>query len=128
MKKTLIILTCALLGAANSYSQSTQSDSRLLVKYSQDELSQMEEATPVELEFLSYCIENACQVVEYPASKAGRDDRSYPEVAVVDIENVNFFELGVELQSTVQTFKVSGHNKMIVVYTEEQVRSNFKNK
>lgn len=106
---TTLFFTLAL---GSVFGQNTDFDERLLSKFSAEELNAMDES---ELAFNTYCIEHAFEVMPFPAEKEG-DAAINGARNIQDLENINFFELNVELkEDQYQYFKLLGTDKMLMI-------------
>ena len=72
MKKILIVLISLMCSFSMLFAQNTEFDSRLLVKYSIEELKKLEKENPSEVQFQTYCLDNAFYIGDYPKEKEGK--------------------------------------------------------
>jgi hypothetical protein len=113
MKQTITLLTLLFsLFAGSSFAQQSDIDERLLAKYSAEEVEAMDQET---LAFNTYCIEHAFEIMPFPAEKEG-DAAINGARNIQDLNNINFFELNVELkEDEYQYFKLLGTDKMLMI-------------
>lgn len=104
-------------------------DSRLLVKYSAQELAELKENNPAQLEFLHACLEKAFYITDIPKGKGfinedgTMSDMVKGEVVIEDLNQVNFFALNIELiEDRYQSFKIKGHDKLLVVRARAHIQ------
>lgn len=102
-------------------------DERLLAKYSQDELNQMIKSNPDEIRYLNFCADNAFYIAEFPKEKS--EDKNVGSISIKDVDNFNFFELGVEIIDNNYSFlKIEGTDKMLVVRSRKHILENLNKK
>lgn len=97
-------ISCSLL------SLSQEVDSRLLSRYSSQELSELVKENPEEYKFLVYALDNAVYMTDVPKGKS-------VDFQTIDIANkeLNFLDLGLTIKNENQYFKVEGQDKLLVV-------------
>jgi hypothetical protein len=85
-------------------------DSRLLDRYSLEELTKLYKDNLTEYQFLDYALDNAVYLTDIPMGKN-------VEFESIDIstKELNFVALGLDIKEVNQYFKVLGRNKMLVV-------------
>lgn len=91
---------------------SQEIDERLLVKYDQKELAEMQTSNPSKLEMLVYALDNAIYFANYDYQKGDLNEINYSD------ENATFLDLGLEITNQNQYFKVPGNAKVLVVKSE----------
>ena len=125
MKKILIVLISLMYSGSMLFAQNTEFDSRLLVKYSIEELKKMEVESPDELAFLNYCLDNAFYIGDYPKEKEGKINLDGAK-QVENINEINLFELDIEiLDGRNQLFSINDNSKLLVVYDTKFLRDKF---
>ena len=98
------------------FGQNTEFDSRLLVKYSVKELNKIEKEDPLEIKFLTYCLDNAFYIGDYPTEKDGQIKLD-GEKKISNIDEINLYELKIEiLEGRNQLFSVNGKSKLLIIY------------
>jgi len=121
MKKVLVILISIMCSGSMLFGQNTEFDSRLLVKYSVEELNKIEKDNPLEIKFLTHCIENAQYITPFPEGKEGVVE-IIGEIEISDIKNINFFELNVELiQDNYQYYSIKNSNMLLVIKSKDHI-------
>jgi len=121
MKKALIIALIATLGTSVSLSQTSKPDARLSVKYSKEELNDLKNDSPEEIRYLNFCIENAFYLAPVPTEK-GKDASIRGTVKVADLNNINFFELGLDIvQDNYQYYRIEGSDQLLVVRSKDHI-------
>ena len=124
--KFALAITCICLTFLTS-AQSKKIDDRLLVKYTSEELRTIKKESPEQIQFLNYCIDNAFYVTDLPTEKANKNDGRIGSIVVKDIENINFFQLGVELvQDDYQYFAIEGTDRLLVVKSIDHIKKEMK--
>ncbi|MCB9188501.1 MAG: hypothetical protein H6600_04765 [Flavobacteriales bacterium] len=113
MKQSVTLITILfILFIGNGIAQQSAFDNRLLVAFTEAEISEMDANT---LAFNTYCIDNAFVIMPFPAEKEG-DAAINGARNIPDLENINFFELNVDLkEDEYQYFKLLGTNKMLMI-------------
>jgi hypothetical protein len=126
MKKVLVILISIMCSGSMLFGQDTEFDSRLLVKYSVEELNKIEKENPSEIRFLLHCIESAQYITPFPEGKEGAVE-IIGEMEVKDINNINFFELNVELiQDNYQYYTIKDSNMLLVIKSKDHILKTLK--
>lgn len=126
MKKVLVILISIMCSGSMLFGQDTEFDSRLLVKYSVEELNKIEKENPSEIRFLLHCIESAQYITPFPEGKEGAVE-IIGEMEVKDINNINFFELNVELiQDNYQYYTIKDSNMLLVIKSKVHILKTLK--
>ena len=126
MKKVLVVLISVMFSGSMLFGQNTEFDSRLLVKYSVEELNKIEKENPSEMRFLLHCIENAQYITPFPEGKEGAVE-IIGKVEIRDINNINFFELDVELiQDNYQYYTVEGSEMLLVIKSKDHILKTIK--
>lgn len=126
MKKVLVILISIMFSGSTLFGQNTEFDSRLLVKYSVKELNKIEKENPSEIRFLMHCIENAQYITPFPEGKEDAVE-IIGEMEVKDINNINFFELNVELiQDNYQYYTIKDSKMLLVIKSKDHILKTLK--
>ena len=113
MIKSLLLIT-ALFMAGISFSQSSH-DSRLLERYSDEELTELKNSEPEEYQVLVNALERGIFIGEIPTQK-GKDIQFNGELDCDPEEEHTFISLGIELKEReYQYFKISGTNMLVGV-------------
>ena len=107
------------------FGQKTEFDSRLLVKYSVEELNKIEKENPSEIRFLTYCLNNAFYIGEFPTGKEGSKQLQKIN-GIKDLNKINFFSLEIELKDQLQYFLLENEGKLLVVEAKNVLRHKFK--
>ena len=107
------------------FGQGIEYDSRLLVKYSIEELNVIEKENPSEIRFLTYCLDNAFYIGDYPTEKDGKINLD-GEKQISDISKINLYELKIEiLEGRNQLFSVNGKSKLLIIYDSSFLKDKF---
>ena len=126
MKKILIVLISVMFSGSMLFGQNTEFDSRLLVKYSVEELNKIEKENPSEIKFLLHCIESAQYITPFPEGKESAVE-IIGEVEIRDINSINFFELGVELiQDNYQYYTIKASDMLLVIKSKDHILKTLK--
>lgn len=108
------LLIAAFFVAGISFSQSSH-DSRLLEKYSDEELTELKNSEPEEYTILVNALERGIFIGEIPTQK-GKDIQFDGELDCDPEGEHTFVSLGIELKEReYQYFKISGTNMMVGV-------------
>ena len=125
MKKVLIILISIMFSVTMLFGQGIEYDSRLLVKYSIEELNVIEKENPSEIRFLTYCLDNAFYIGDYPTEKDGKIKLD-GEKQISNINEINLYELKIEiLEGRNQLFSVNGKSKLLIIYDSSFLKDKF---
>lgn len=119
MKKFILLFTLLLL-VFTGFSQ--DHDSRLLEKYSQEELDEMKENNPDEYKFLNIALEKAIFIGPIPTEK-GKDVKFDGELSLDPEGSHTFLSLGITLkENEYQYFKIEGTDQMVGVLPKSLIK------
>lgn len=104
--KLLTTIGFSILFGSAVFSQNL--DSRLLEKYTENQLKEMQTNNPGNYNLLVYALDNAITYATYDGSKGDFETISADE-------NSTFISLGLEIQEQNQYFKLAGEDKLLVV-------------
>lgn len=120
MKNLLTIVL--LIVSSTIFSQSHNSDRDLLLKYSQEEVEDMKIQNADEYQYLQYCVKNSFYLNPIPTEKMFAGQTRIGSIAIKDIDNINFFELDIEIiQDDYQFFAIQGTDQMLVVKSKDHI-------
>lgn len=106
--KLLTILTFSLLFIGGLDAQ--EMDSRLLQKYSEAEIYEIQKNDPELYTILTYALDHAVYYLDVPADK----EVSFRTIRIPNYD-LNFVDLDLEIKDQNQYFLVEGKNKILVV-------------
>jgi hypothetical protein len=89
-------------------------DSRLLERFSQQELTNLKDNNPEKLAMYNYALDNGCYTAEMPTGKS----ITLEEISIDAMKELNFISLGLNIEKQNQYFKIAGQDKMLVVKSE----------
>lgn len=125
MKKILVVLITVMFSSSMLVGQSVEFDSRLLAKYSIEELNKIEKEDPSEIKFLTFCLDNAFYIGDYPTEKDGKMNLD-GEKEIADINKINLYDLNIEiLDGRNQLFSVNGKSKLLIIYDSKFLEDKF---
>ena len=78
--KKIILLFVLVISMMTAFSQVSQIDSRLYAKYSEEELLDMQQNRPADLEYINWFVENSYVIKEV----ANPDALNYPKLKYMD--------------------------------------------
>lgn len=124
MRKTVCAFTFV-LASYIAIGQTTNFDKRLLSKFTEKELLDMQSKNPETLAYWNHYASNAFQVMDLPAQKAvAHEIRG--TVKIADMNSINIFELTLTpAPKDYQYYKIEGGNKMLVILSEEQIKAHY---
>lgn len=126
MKKLLLILLFSVTTLSISAQKSTI-DERLLSKYSSQELKALQVENPEELEYLTYCIENAFYWGVVPQEKVELKPHRFQKITLENTSTNNFYELTIKISDRVtQYFIVNASDRLLVVKSKAQILKELK--
>jgi hypothetical protein len=121
MKQLLLILLFSVTTLSISAQKSTI-DERLLAKYSSQELKALQVENPEELEYLTYCIENAFYVGDIPQEKIDANPERFKEISLQSSTITNFYELDLKIETHIaRYFIIKGTDKLLMVKSKDQI-------
>lgn len=113
MKKILLsVLTCI---AISQISFSQDIDSRLLVKYTKQELQKLQKNNPEEYKYLLNVVEYGMFISEIPTEK----EKSIVfdgELKINPNDKHTVFSLGLKITDNYQYYRIANTNQMVAVY------------
>ena len=130
--KKIILLSMLVVSGITAFSQSLAIDSRLYAKYSEEDLLNMQQNRPQDLDYLNWFVENAYIVKEV----ANPDVLNYPklrymdketkmegsEVTEFDAENFNIMEYGFEISAkSSNVYLIGNTGKILVFYSSDDL-------
>lgn len=119
MTKIIALLTL-LFVVSIGYSQ--QHDSRLLERYSTEELDELQQENPTEYQVLHKALEKAIFIGPIPTEK-GSDVQFDGELEIDPNEEHTFISLGITLkENEYQYFKIQGTNQMVGVLPKSLIK------
>ena len=101
---------------------SQETDSRLLAKYDQATLTEMQSTNPSEYKMLVYALDNAWYLANYDSQKGDLNKIDMPAT------DATFLDLGVEISDQNQYFQITGENKILVVKSKWVLTHEMENK
>ena len=102
--------------------QKSSIDNRLHVRYNSQELKAMQVENPQELEYLTYCIENAFYVSDIPQEKVDANPERFKEINLQSSTITNFYELDLQIEPhTAQYLIIKGTSKLLMVKSKDQI-------
>ena len=93
---------------------SQEIDKRLLGKYSEVELADLQLNSPDRLALLTYALDNACYFSDLPEGKSV----VLETISLTEIDVINYINLGLDIEAQNQYYRVEGQDKMLVVKSE----------
>lgn len=106
--KLLTILCISILSIFGLNAQ--EFDSRLLDKFSETEIYEMQQNDSESYAILTYALDNALYYLDVPSDK----EVNFKTIRIAK-ESLNFVDLGLEIEDQNQYFLVEGKNKILVV-------------
>ena len=130
--KKIILLSMLVISGITAFSQTIPIDSRLYAKYSEEDLLDMQQNRPYDLEYLNWFVENSYvikevenpDVLDFPKLKyMDRETKMEgAEVTVFDAENFNIMEYGFEiLGNSSSVYKIGNTGKLLVFYSSRDL-------
>lgn len=129
MKKIILLLTLILIGFG-VFSQTLPIDSRLYARYSEEELQNMQQNNPEDLEYFNWFVENSYVIktvanpgtLDYPKLRyLDNETKSVGcEVTEFNADNFNIMEYAVNVEPKKSVAYVIGNTgKVLVFYSKE---------
>lgn len=124
MRKIFCVFTFV-LASYIAIAQTTNFDKRLLSKFSEKELLDIQNKSPETLAYWNYYTSNAFQLMDLPAEKKLAHEIK-GTVKVADMNSVNVFDLNlIPAPKDYQYYKIEGTDKMLVILSEEQIKARY---
>ena len=121
MKHILFILLFSVITLSIAAQNSTIDD-RLLTKYSKQELKTLQTEQPEELQYITYCIENAYSIGSVPQEKIDANISLFKEIELSASSIENFYTLGIAVLATkAQYFLIKGTKKVLTIKSKDQI-------
>ena len=129
MKKIILLLSLILMGFG-VFSQTLPIDSRLYARYSEEELQNMQQNNPEDLEYFNWFVENSYVIkdvtnpwaLNYPKIKYLDNETKSEgcEVTEFDADNFNIMEYAVNVgQKKSVVYVIGNTGKALVLYSNE---------
>lgn len=129
--KKIILLSMLVISGITAFSQSLAIDSRLYAKYSEEDLLDMQQNRPQDLDYLNWFVENSYVikdvvnpgVLDYPKLKyMDRETKMEgSEVTEFDAENFNIMEYGFEISKSSNVYLIGNTGKILVFYSSDDL-------
>lgn len=121
------LLVLLVLTSTMSFAQkSNDSDSRLLSKYSKEELKKLQKDSPEEYSYLNYYVANCYKIMELPSEK-GNAHEIKGTLSIKSLDNINIYDLKLETkEKDYQYYKIEGTTKLLVILSNEQIKNSYK--
>lgn len=130
--KKIILLFVLVISVITAFSQVSQIDSRLYAKYSEEELLDMQQSRPYDLEYLNWFVENSYvikdvsnpEALNYPKLKYMDKETKMEssEVTEFDADNFNIMEYGFEiLARSSNVYLIGNTGKILVFYSSSDL-------
>ena len=124
MKRLLFAITFVLL-IYSAGAQNATYDKRLLSKFSEKELQEMERKSPETFNYWNYYSANAFQVMDLAAEKSVAHEIK-GTLQISNINAINIFDLKLTpAAKDYQYYKIEGTQKLLVILSEEQIKVKF---
>lgn len=124
MKKFLFAVSFVLV-IYTTKAQTNSSDQRLLSKFSEKELQEMELTSPETFKYWNYYAANAFQVMDLADEKSVAHEIK-GTLQIPNINAINIFNLNLTAAAKdYQYYKIEGTKKLLVILSEEQIRAKF---
>ncbi len=123
--RNLLFAAAFVLLVHNISAQAKNYDLRLLSKFSEKELKEMQYQNPETLSYWNFYVANAFQVVDLPNEKSNAHEIK-GNVQIQNINLINIFDLHyLPLAKDYQYYRIEGTNKLLVILSEEQIKEKF---
>ena len=129
--KKIILLSMLVISGITAFSQTIPIDSRLYAKYSEEDLLDMQQNRPQDLDYLNWFVENSYVikdvvnpgVLDYPKLKyMDRETKMEgSEVTDFDAENFNIMEYGFEISKSSNVYLIGNTGKILVFYSSDDL-------
>ncbi|HAA00728.1 MAG TPA: hypothetical protein DEP18_08930 [Flavobacteriales bacterium] len=121
--RTIALFILFLFAGILAQAQKSDWDQRLESAYTVKELTEMKKSDPSKLAFLNAVATKGWVIMDLPSEK-GSATEIRGSITVPDQKNVNLFALNLFPEKTNwQYYRISGTDKMLVVYSEDHIRS-----
>lgn len=115
--KTILILF--FLGVSLSAFSQDDFDKRLLVKFSEEQIADLQKNHVDILTYWSYCLDNSYEVVDM---NAGKNLEMYPEINFKSAEKFNVLEINEKRQKVGKThFRIKNSNQLLVLDSGDEL-------
>lgn len=121
--KNFFYVFIIVLFSSNLFAQAHEYDKRLLVKYTKNELAELEQNNPEKFKYINYCLDKAWYLAPLPKEKMKNNDGRIGEIEIKDIKNINFYALNLEIvKDDYQFFAIKGTEQMLVIKSEDHIK------
>jgi hypothetical protein len=102
-------------------------DKALEVKFTENQIKQLKENNPDELNYLRYCVYNAYYITDLPKEKLKTTPERIKKIKIEQLDNLNFFTLDIPvLDNDYQYFEIEGTDKLLVVKSRKHIENEIK--
>lgn len=125
--KRVFFVFILMIFSISIFAQTSDFDKRLLAKYSEKELMEIKNTNSEEFKYLNYCLDKAWYLAPLPKEKTKKNDGRVGQITIKDINNINFYELNIEIiKDDYQFFAIQGSDQMLVVKSEDHIKKELK--
>ncbi|HKK38472.1 MAG TPA: hypothetical protein VJ949_03595 [Cryomorphaceae bacterium] len=116
---TLLVLSISI----GSMGQS-QFDKRLLERYSEERISELNEKQPSTIEYWTYYLDHSYTIVDGEAS--GKAIPTDEEIKIKDLENFNILTLDIHMdRNSSKAYRIKGTNQYLILKSNDQFSKEF---
>jgi len=113
-----ILFVAALTIGLSSFAQSNYDD-RLLAKYSEDRISELQKDQPQIIDYYTYYLDHSYEIVDEATS--GKSFQTDEVVKIKDLNSFNILELGLTMdRSASKVYKIKGTDKYLRLFSNQE--------
>jgi hypothetical protein len=106
-----IFFTAALLIGLSSFAQSNYDD-RLLAKFSEDRIQELQKDQPQIIDYYTYYLDHSYEIIDEASS--GKNFQTDQEVKIKNLESFNILDLGLTMdRSASKIYRIKGTEKYL---------------
>lgn len=113
-----IIFLFLFLVSSLAISAQSDYDPRLLAKFSEERIVQLQREQPSVIDYWTYYLDHAYTIVN--SDKTGKSFSSDETIEIKDLENFNILELDIHMdRKQSKTFKIKGTNSYLLLHSNQ---------
>ena len=118
------LFTCLVLSISLASLGQSQFDQRLLSRYSEDRIAELQKDQPSTVEYWTYYLDHSYVIVD--GSSTGKTINTNEEVKIKDPENFNVLELEIYMdRNKSKTYRIKNSDKYLVLKSNDQFSKEF---
>ncbi len=120
-----ILLTFCLLVGGLAFGQ-TDFDERLLAKFSEERINQLQKEQPAVIEYWTYYLDNSYLIID--SKESGKEFNADKKLKIKNMNDFNILDLGLTMdRNKSQVFAIAGSEKYLMLLSNSEFVNGFNN-